>query len=259
MHSELALSEFSGRAYRTDQQRRSVVSGKSGHLQEFIDCHETRQPIGLFEAERCEVTGHFVRPGILEVCEETGTRALPSELQRCAVTGRRALKRLFVTSSISGASLLERTAIGALEGHYCLPTEAQLCMWSGRSCHPADVRTCELTGLSVHVGYVSSNDRPSLQPLVAILDGTKCPSDKGQIWVDLAQQFGSKLGNKRCRVDAALLSINQRCLAVCFEVRTFLGLRSHHAGVVYDLNKRAFIGRTVEGRRGTRGWFQFSR
>jgi superfamily II DNA or RNA helicase len=257
LRSELAVSELSARAYRMDQQRRSAVSGKSGHVQEFVQCYETRQLIGLSEAERCEVTGHFVRPGILETCEETGRRALPSELQRCAVTGRRALKSLFVTSSISGTPLLKRTAIPSLDGHYCLPTEAQLCIWSGRICHPADVRICELTGLSIHVDHVTTGHRPRLQPLVAVLDGKLRPSDNESMWSDLVQQFGAKVRNKRCRIEAALLSPNERCLAICFELRTFFGLRSHHAGAIYDLNVRSFVGQIVQGRRAEFGWVGF--
>lgn len=136
LQTELAVSDFSDRSYRADQQGQSSVSGKWGHLQEFVTCHETRQPIGLIEAQRCEVTGHLVRPGVLETCDVTGVRVLPSELQRCAATGKRALKRLFVTSSISGAPLLEEAAIRSVDGCFCLPAEVHLCAWSGRTCHP---------------------------------------------------------------------------------------------------------------------------
>ena len=49
---------------------RSAVSGKTGHKQEFLICHETRQPLLISEAEQCEVTGNYVRPGILEQCAD---------------------------------------------------------------------------------------------------------------------------------------------------------------------------------------------
>jgi len=70
---ELAVSEISGKQYRIDEQMRSAASGKTGHRREFILCHETRQPIALKEAERCELTGKHVRAGILEVCAVTGS------------------------------------------------------------------------------------------------------------------------------------------------------------------------------------------
>jgi hypothetical protein len=68
-------------------------SGKTGHKQEFVICHETRRPLLLDEAERCEITGYFVRIGILERCEVSGKRVLPIGLERCAISGKRALKR----------------------------------------------------------------------------------------------------------------------------------------------------------------------
>jgi hypothetical protein len=68
LNTELATSEASGRRYRADQQVRSVVSDKAGHRQEFVHCHETRQPLLPTEGERCEATRKLVRPGILEQC-----------------------------------------------------------------------------------------------------------------------------------------------------------------------------------------------
>jgi superfamily II DNA or RNA helicase len=93
LRSELATSEISDKFYRRDQQLRSAVSGRSGHKDEFLYCHETRQPITAEEAEQCEVTAKFVRPGVLERCGATWKKVLPSELERCAVADSRVLKR----------------------------------------------------------------------------------------------------------------------------------------------------------------------
>jgi len=41
----LGISDVSGKRYRLDQQLRSAVSGKAGHKDEFLLCHETRQPM----------------------------------------------------------------------------------------------------------------------------------------------------------------------------------------------------------------------
>lgn len=43
--SELAVSEISGKHFRRDQRLRSAVSGMAGHKEEFLFCHETRQPM----------------------------------------------------------------------------------------------------------------------------------------------------------------------------------------------------------------------
>jgi superfamily II DNA or RNA helicase len=53
LNSELAISEVSGKRYRRDQQLRSAVSGKAGHKEEFVLCHETREPLILQEAQTC--------------------------------------------------------------------------------------------------------------------------------------------------------------------------------------------------------------
>ena len=72
LNTELGVSDVSGKRYRLDQQLRSAVSGKAGHKEEFLFCHETRQPILPEEAERCEVTTKFVRKGVLEKCAADG-------------------------------------------------------------------------------------------------------------------------------------------------------------------------------------------
>jgi superfamily II DNA or RNA helicase len=123
LNTELGDSEVSGKRYRLDQQLRSSVSGKAGHKEEFLFCHETRQPMMPHEAETCEVTRKFVRPGLLQKCGVTGKAVLPSELERCAVSEKRVLKKLLVTSSVSGARLQHRLAVRSIAGQYCAPAE----------------------------------------------------------------------------------------------------------------------------------------
>jgi hypothetical protein len=94
LHSELGLSEISGRRYRLDEEMRSAVSGKVGHCYEFIRCHEG-QLLAVIEAERCEMTGYMVRPGVLERCSMTGAAPVPSELERCGVAVKRFLKKFW--------------------------------------------------------------------------------------------------------------------------------------------------------------------
>jgi hypothetical protein len=177
LNSELAVSEVSGKRYRIDQQLRSAVSGKAGYKEEFLLCHETRQPMTSQEGERCEVTGKIVRPGVLELCGTTGKAVLPSELERCAVTDKRVLKKLLVTSSVSGARFQNSLAVRSVGGKYCAPVESKTCMWSGRRSHPDDIRVCSLTGIQFHFEFAASGEKPYLQPLGDLLHGVRRTTD----------------------------------------------------------------------------------
>jgi hypothetical protein len=254
LDTELAISEVSGKRYRVDEQMRSALSGKTGHKQEFLACHETRQPLAVSEAERCEVTGKHVRPGILEPCAVTRKRVLPSELERCTATGKRALKRLLVTSSLSEARILEEVAVRSAAGRYCSPVEAKPCFWSGGRFHPDDLRVCELTGLPIHFEHVTMGNTPRLQPLVDLLNGIKRTADESPMWDMVKSRVTEELGKGRYRLEAAVQSPDRRHLAVCFEVRTWLGLRAHQAGLLYDITDHSIIGRVAQGRRTSEGW-----
>jgi len=70
LNNELVASELSGRKFRVDQQKRSIVSGKIGHLTEFISCAETSHALAASEAERCAIMEAPVSKG-------TGSTGLP--------------------------------------------------------------------------------------------------------------------------------------------------------------------------------------
>jgi hypothetical protein len=53
LNTEIAVSEVSGKPYRTDQQLRSAVSGKAGHKEEFLYLCVPRTSSGVLK----------VRPG----------------------------------------------------------------------------------------------------------------------------------------------------------------------------------------------------
>ena len=254
LNSELAMSEVSGKRYRADEQMRSVVSGKTGHKSEFLICTETRQPLLVSEAEQCEVTSSYVRPGILEECAITKKQVLPLELERCTATGKRALRRLFVTSSLSEARILEEVAVRSATGKFCTPVEAKPCLWSGRKCHPDDLRVCWLTDLPIHFEFITAGRYPRLEPLVDLLNGTKRTADESQLWETIAIKVTSVLGKGRCRVIAAILSPDRLHLAICAEVRTLLGFRVRHAGMVYSINDHSIVGRAAQGERSSEGW-----
>jgi hypothetical protein len=254
LEGELAVSQVSGKRYRIDEQLHSSVSGKTGHRQEFILCSETNQPLLPTEAERCAVTGKSVMPGILELCEVSGKKVLPSELEKSAATGKKALRKYFVSSSLSSARLLEEEAIRSISGKYCAPLEAKPCLWSGRKCHPEDLKICALTGLPIHVEYLTSNGELRLEPLANLLDGIRKKSDKPNLWTLVADSTAPAIGSGRNKVDAAQLSPDGQHLAVSIEVRTWVGLKVRHAGLLYSIQDRASAGRVVIGKRGDKGW-----
>ena len=254
LRTELCTSEISGKPYRRDQKLRSAVSGQSGHKDEFLYCHETRQPITAKEVEQCQVTGKFVRPGILERCHVTGKAVLPSELERCAVTDRRVLKKLLVVSSVSGARLQHQLAILSISGKYCAPSEARGCIWSGRISHPDDLRACSLTGVSFHTQLMSPGANPFLQPLGDLLHGICHTADGTDRWDEIASKASIALGGSRCRIEAGSASPDKRHLALCLEVRTLLGLRVQQAGLLYSIVDRSIVGRFAIGKRTAKGW-----
>jgi hypothetical protein len=256
LHSELRISEISGKPYRVDEEVRSAVSGKAGHNREFILCHETRQPLAPGEGERCEISGEVVRPGILKRCSTTHKAVLPSELERCAASGKRVLKKLLVTSSISQARILERYAQQSAAGKFCAPVEARRCTWSGRKFHPDDLRTCALTGVPVHFEYATSDSSVCLQSLSDLLYGLRRTADGSDLWETIAAKASAALGRGRCRLEAAQTSPDGRHLAVCSEVRTFLGLKVHQAGILYSVNDDEIIGHFALGKRTPGGWIE---
>jgi superfamily II DNA or RNA helicase len=254
LNTELGVSEVSGKRYRLDQQLRSSVSGKAGHKEEFLFCHETRQPITQQEAETCEVTGKLVRPGVLEKCGLTGKDVLPSELERCAAEDKRVLKKLLVTSSVSGARLQHGLAVRSIAGKYCAPAEAKTCMWSGRRSHPDDLRICTLTGIPFHVEFAAAGEKPYLQPLGDLLHGLRRTTDAPDRWEDIASKASTALRGSRCRVETAHVSPDKRHLAICSEVRTMLGFRVNQAGMLYSMEDGSIVGRIAMGKRTPKGW-----
>jgi hypothetical protein len=206
------------------------------------------------EAVACEVTGRFVRPGVLERCAVTGQTVLPSELERCVVAETRVLKKLLVTSSVSGARLQQLLAVRSIAGNYCMPMEVKTCMWSGRRSHPDDVRVCTLTGITFHVEFAALGDRPYLQPLADLLHGLRRSADAADRWEDIASKASTALRGSRCRVETAHVSPDKRHLAICSEVRTMLGFRVHQAGMLYSMEDGSIVGRIAMGKRTPKGW-----
>lgn len=256
---ELAVSQVSGKEFRSDEAMQSSVSGRTGHKQEFILCHETRRPIASDEAERCEITGHRVRAGILEKCEITGKRVLPIGLETCSLTGKRALKRYLVSSSLSGRRLLEQIAQRSSTGTFCAPSERQTCAWSGRTAHPDDIRTCELTRLSIHIEFLTPQAPYRLQALIEMLNGIRRNADGADRWPEIAGQLASVKNGGKYRVEAAIMSPDNRHLATSSESRAMLGFRVYQVGALYDISTNSIIGRICVGKRDRESWIEVAR
>jgi hypothetical protein len=242
LNEQLASSDVSGKPYRSDQGGISVISGVHGHRSEFITCHETRQSLLPTEADRCEQTGKLVRPGILQPCASSSKRVLPSELENSTVSGLRVLKNLLVQSSVSSARFLESEGVRSAYGKFCAPVEAKSCEWSGQAVHPDDIRTCSLLGLPVHFQFVSDGSR-RLQVVEQLLLGTRRTADSGDRWEEIRLKTSNAVSSGRCRIEAAELSPDGKRIAVCAEVKTMLGLRTQHAGMLYSLEQSAILGR----------------
>jgi superfamily II DNA or RNA helicase len=256
LKERLATSEVSGKLYRDDQAIQSAVSGKSGHRLEFITCHETRLPLLPGEADRCAQTNKFVRPGVLEACAETSKCVLPSELERCAVTGKRVLKGMLVSSSLSGARFLEMNGVRSAYGKFCTPFEAKPCEWSGTNYHPEDIRTCSMLGLSVHFQYLS-NEAQELEVIEKMLQGTRRTAEGADHWEAIRLKAADAIPSRgKCRVEAAEFSPDGKKLAVCTEVKSMMGLKVQHAGLLYSLEKNAILGRVAIGKREAKGGWQ---
>jgi hypothetical protein len=159
-----------------------------------------------------------------------------------------------VTSSLSEARILEDAAVRSATGKLCAPVEARPCLWSGRNCHPDDLRVCGLTRLPIHFEFATANSNPRIQALVDLLNDVKRTTDEPQLWDAVATKVAAILGKGRCRVVAAILSPDRLHLAICVEVRTLLGFRVRHAGMVYSINDHSIVGRVAQGERTSEGW-----
>jgi len=205
------------------------------------------------EAEYCELTGKAVKPGFLENCEITGKKVLASELEKSVVSGKKALKEFFVTSTLSGARLLEQEAVRSSEGKYCIPNEAKSCTWSGRQCHLDDLRICKLTNVPAHFEYMISTGETRLNILVDMLNGIHRKTEREDLWDEIATRVFSFI-KQRGKVEIAELSPDEQHLAVCLEIRTWLGLKVRYAGFIYSTQSKNIIGQITIGKRDKNGW-----
>ena len=207
------------------------------------------------EAERCAKTGKIVAPDVLQPCAITGKRVLPGELTASSVSGKRVLPEHLVTSSVSNAAFLEEEGVRSAYGKFCAPVEAKRCQWSGAATHPDDIRTCALLGLAVHFQYLTEGSN-RLQPAEELLAGTRRTMDAREQWDDLYPSVAGALKTSKCHIEAGQLSPDGRKLALAVEIKSMLGLRTQHAGMLYSLADNAVLGQIAVVKRDGRGSFR---
>lgn len=116
------------------------------------------------------------------------------------------------------------------------------------------LRQCEVVHLPIHFGFVRQGPHIRLRPLIDLLDGLVRTNDENGLWTTIETEAGDVLGRGTIRIQAAALSPDRRNLAVCCEVRTLLGFKVQHAGIIYSLDSRSIVGHVSRGRRTPNGW-----
>jgi hypothetical protein len=219
-----------------------------------LACFETKQVLAREEADQCQETGKLVRPGVLVICEASGLRVLPSECARCSVTNKKALRRLLVMSSLSGATMLSEIAIRSSSGAYCLPAETSRCLWTGTANHPDDIGICTLTNLQVHKSFLTSQNL-RLKPLFELLNDLSSEAT-GQELPILEAALSKALDGRKCRMVSGAMSPTKAAMAICAQVKSYLGLRTNYVGGVFAPSTGEVIGKVVVGKRTKQGWLE---
>ncbi|USN53812.1 MAG: DEAD/DEAH box helicase [Candidatus Nomurabacteria bacterium] len=267
----LDQSEISNRLALPEHIVLCTLSNKRVLADEAIKSDVTGKLVAKKFLKTSSLSGKFAEPQFINTCEFTKTEVLESEIAvsqisgkryrideqlKSAVSGKLGHRQEFVASSISSAPLLEEEAIRSVTGKFCAPMEARPCTWSGRKCHPEDLRTCELTGVQIHSEYVTLEPPIRLETLNNLLNGTRSKSDKLEVWPSLSNSVTALLKAKRCKIETAEVSPSDDILAASIELRTFLGLRVSHIGVLYSIKDGSVVGRVARGKRGDKGWNQ---
>ena len=211
------------------------------------------------EAERCEMTGKVVIPGLLERCEISGRKVLPSELEHSAGPRYEGAQAIFhFEQRFGGARIPEQEAIRSMTGKYCAPQEAKMCLWSSlvNRVTPTRHPPCEVipTGVPIHFKYsYVTNGHVRFEPLINLLNGVRRKMDKPELWDSITAKASDALKNNG-KIEAAELSPDGNHLAVALEIKDWLGLRTRYAGLIFSIKDNAIDGHIVLGKRGSQNW-----
>jgi hypothetical protein len=90
--------------------------------------------------------------------------------------------------------------------------------------------------------------------LIALLEGISRKSDCVEKWDNISTNVSKVISVKRCKVEAAEVSPDGQRLAICLEVRTWLGFKVQHVGLFYSIPDNNITGKIVTGKRTAQGW-----
>jgi hypothetical protein len=114
---------------------------------------------------------------------------------------------------------------------------------------------CSLTSMKMSPRFLKSHESSrSLQPLLDLLDGVRRTSDLQNLWPAILARTPSILRKGRHQIDASIRSPDGTRLAACVEVKTLLGLKTQHAGLIYAITQDEIVGRVSIGRRDRSRW-----
>ncbi len=266
---QLVTCEVTKKKACADEAARSAVSGTLALRSLLLSCAETGGLMLDAESGTSAASGMVVRRDLLTPCAVTGGLALAGELAVCAATGKRAMKSLMVTCAQTGDPVLRSEAgVSDLSGKPARPDllhrsdrkpgrrgladEMAACEATRKRLLRDEVGRCVLTGRAVDAALL--NVRGELRALRELLEGqsadVRCVDGLGPRIAALHPAFFSGL-----RHVWAVELAGTRTLAVCVELRTWLGWKVRYAGFLLE-QEPAFriVGRAVRGWREKGVW-----
>ena len=93
---------------------------------------------------------------------------------------------------------------------------------------------------------MTNNGGIRLEPLLNLLNGLRRNSDKQDLWPRITEDI-SRVLDGRSQIETAIQSPGGEHLAVCVEIKNWLGLKTRQAGFVYTIRDRVAIKREREG------------
>ena len=235
-----------------DETTRCCITGKRVGY-DLLAESEASGTLGLATLmQRCAISGKRLLPEELQTCSLTGDRVLPDFLQSCVVTGRRARRDRMVRSDESKGWMLPDQAVrSVIDGQVGAPSEMTSCEWREGHILRSQARTCRRTGLTFSEDLISNNGEFII--LIGLLNGELEGDDASDLVTWLSQRDGKVL--RAVKAARSISSPSGGMRAVCVELRTMLGLKVRHAGMlVRDKGDRELVGRVTVGHRDKEGW-----
>jgi hypothetical protein len=87
-----------------------------------------------------------------------------------------------------------------------------------------------------------------------MLEGTSRKSDKNDLWGTIVVSTSSVLGNGKHTIEAAELSPDGNKVALCMEIKTLLGFKVRHYGLIFSIKESLIVGKIAKGKREENGW-----